>query len=193
MVVATLTAAASLAVAPAAVLAGGGNYNGARIDNPTALPNFALHDQDGRLVSLHGERGKVVLLTFLYTHCPDVCPITAQNLNGALKLLLHSERARVRILAVSVDPRRDTRRAVRAFVRSHRLLPQFRYLTGTFHDLVKAWRFYNITSIREARSGTINHTLYTLLIDRGGKARVLYDATAQSAAVAHDLRLVLSL
>jgi protein SCO1/2 len=183
-------AALAVAVAPAAVAAGGGSFDGATIDNPTVLPNFTLHDQDGRLVSLHAERGRAVLLTFLYTHCPDVCPLTAQNLNGALRLLPGAERARVRVLAVSVDPRRDTRKAVRHFIATHRLLPQFRYLTGTYDELVKAWRFYNITAIRAAR-GNINHTLYTLLIDRTGKARVIYDATAQSAAVAHDLKLLL--
>jgi protein SCO1 len=179
--------------APAALSAGGQAFSGARIDNPTVLPNFTLHDQDGKLVSLRGERGKAVLLTFLYTHCPDVCPVTAQNLSGAVRLLPPSARRSVRVLAVSVDPRRDTRSAVRHFVRTHRLLPQFRYLTGTYNQLVKAWRFYNITAIRDARGKNINHTLYTLLIDRTGKARVIYDATAQSAPVAHDLRLVLAL
>jgi protein SCO1/2 len=184
---------AALAVGVGAAAAGRGTFDGATVQRPTVLPNFSLHDQDGHTVSLHGERGKTVLLTFLYTHCPDVCPITAGNLNASLKLLPRADRQRVRILAVSVDPRRDTRTAVRRFVREHQLLPQFRYLTGTYKELVKPWSFYNITSIREAKSGNINHTLYTLLIDRAGKARVVYDATAKPAAVAHDLRIVLSL
>jgi protein SCO1 len=187
-----LAGIAALVLGVGTAAAGGGTFNGATINKPAVLPDFSLHDQAGKLVTLHGERGKAVLLTFLYTHCPDVCPITAQNLNQALRLLPKAERAEVRILAVSVDPRRDTRAAVRHFVRTHQLLPQFRYLTGTFAQLVKPWRYYNITSIREAKSGNINHTLYTLLIDRSGKARVLYDATAQSTDVAHDLRLVLN-
>jgi len=188
-----VTAIAALALGVGAANAGGGAFEGATINHPTVLPDFTLHDQDGKAVSLHAQRGKAVLLTFLYTHCPDVCPITAQNLNQALRLLPNGQRSDVRVLAVSVDPRRDTRAAVRHFVRTHQLLPQFRYLTGTFNQLVKPWRFYNITSIREAKSGNINHTLYTILIDRTGKARVVYDATAQSTDVAHDLRLVLKL
>ena len=188
-----LTGIAALVLGVGTAAAGSGTFSGATIDKPTVLPDFSLHDQAGQLVTLHGQRGKAVLLTFLYTHCPDVCPITAQNLNQALRLLPKAERAEVRILAVSVDPRRDTRAAVRHFVRTHQLLPQFRYLTGTFNELVKAWRYYNITSIREAKTGNINHTLYTLLVDRTGKARVLYAANAQPTDVAHDLRLVLKL
>jgi protein SCO1/2 len=164
-------------------------FNGGRIDNPSPLPGFTLHDQSGRAVSLAAQRGKLVLLTFLYTHCKDVCPLTAQNLSGAVRLL-GAKRNDVRVLAVSVDPRGDTPRAVRHFVRVHRLVPQFHYLIGSKTQLEPIWREYSVTSVKRT-SGDIDHTLYTVLADQTGKARVLYDASATPVAVAHDLRLLL--
>ena len=94
------------------------------------------------------------------------------------------------MLAISVDPVGDTQKAVRQFVSSHQLLPEFRYLIGSDAKLRPVWQSYNVTSIRR-KSGDVDHTLYTLLVDRNGKGRVLYDATALPGEVAHDLRLFL--
>jgi protein SCO1/2 len=164
-------------------------FDGGRIENPSPLPGFTLHDQNGRAVSLEAARGKLVLLTFLYTHCKDVCPLTAQNLSAAVQLL-GPRRDDVRVLAVSVDPRGDTPAAVRRFVRLHRLAPQFHYLIGSQAQLAPIWKAYSVTSVRRAK-GDIDHTLYTVLADGSGKARVLYDATATPVDFAHDLRLLL--
>jgi len=176
-------------IAAGAANAAGLPFDGGRIENPEPLPGFALRDQSDHSVSLAAQRGKLVLLTFLYTHCKDVCPLTAQNLSAAVQLL-GKQRKAVRVLAVSVDPRGDTPAAVRHFVRVHRLVPQFHYLTGTEAQLTPIWHRYSVTSVRRAK-GDIDHTLYTVLADRTGKARVLYDATATPQTVAHDLRLLL--
>ncbi|HZO96506.1 MAG TPA: SCO family protein [Gaiellaceae bacterium] len=166
-------------------------FEGARIENPSRLPPFTLHDQTGRPFGLASARGKAVLVTFLYTHCRDVCPLTAQNLSAALSRLPRAERDQVRVLAVSVDPRGDTTASARRFVRRHRLVPQFHYLTGSERELAPVWRAYSVTSVARAKSD-VDHTLYTVLADRHRVARVLYDATATPAAVAHDLRLLLA-
>jgi protein SCO1 len=166
------------------------SYAGATIENPQALPDFALRDQNGRVVRLEAARGKLVLLTFLYVECRDVCPLVAGNLNRALERL-GTARKQVRVLAVSVDPAGDTRKAVRRFVRSHHLLPEFHYLIGSAAQLRPIWEAYGVASIRRAK-GDVDHTLYTLLVDRGGKGRVLYDATALPGEVVHDLRLFLN-
>ena len=179
---ASLLGAGAAAAAPPA-------FEGGRIDNPSVLPGFALHDQSGRRISLHGQRGKLVLLTFLYTHCKDVCPLTAQNLSAAVRLLGRRASA-VRVLAVSVDPHGDTPSNVRRFIRSHRLVPEFHYLIGSQAQLEPIWRVYGVTPVERGK-GDLDHTLYTVLADGSGKARVLYDATATPAAVAHDLRLLL--
>jgi protein SCO1/2 len=166
------------------------HFVGATLEHPAAPPDFTLRDQRGRAVHLSALRGKVVLLTFLYTHCPDVCPLTAANLNTALQRL-GGERSRVAVLAVSVDPVGDTHASILSFIRQHRLLPQFRYLTGRRATLERVWRKYNVAVVRRG-PGDVSHTLYTLLVDRSGTARVLFDVKATPAAVAHDVRELLA-
>jgi protein SCO1/2 len=181
---------ALLLCAPAAAAAGAPPFDGPRISHPARTPDFALRDQNGRLQRLSAQRGKVVMLTFMYTHCPDVCPLSAVHIEEALARL-GSLRKRVTVFAVSVDPHGDTPAAVRTFIRSHRLGPQFHYLTGPLPTLGKIWRQYDITTLKLGTPRP-DHTFYVLLLDRTGKTRVLFDATAQPAAMAHDLRLLLS-
>jgi protein SCO1 len=166
------------------------HFVGAVLEHPAAPPDFTLRDQRRRAVHLRALRGKVVLLTFLYTHCPDVCPITAANLNTALRRL-GGERPQVVVLAVSVDPAGDTRASVLSFIRQHRLLPQFRYLTGGRTTLARVWRKYNVAVVRRS-PGDVDHALYTLLVDRNGTARVLFDTKATPSALAHDVRQLLA-
>jgi protein SCO1/2 len=187
--VAALVVAAAATAASASARAPRDTFAGATIEQPAALPDFALRDQNGRLVELAGQHGKLVLLTFLYTHCPDVCPLTAQNLSLAVGSLGKAGRD-VRVLAVSVDPAGDTPKSVRRFVRDHRLSPQFHYLTGTGAQLSPIWHAYDVTAVRNP-GDDVDHTLYVLLVDRTGKGRVIYDATARPATIAHDLRLLL--
>ena len=85
--------AVAVAVAVAALALAGGatadspQFVGPTLKHPSTPPAFALRDQDGQLVRLAGQHGKVALITFLYTHCPDLCPLTAQNLNDVLRSL----------------------------------------------------------------------------------------------------------
>src|SRR4029077_10929143 len=79
----------------------------------TAAPDFHLTDQLGKPIALSQFRGEPVVLTFLYTHCPDVCPITAETLHTT-QAQLGKDAARVTMLAVSVDPKGDTQTAVQA-------------------------------------------------------------------------------
>jgi protein SCO1/2 len=178
-----------LAIAGVARAAGPPSFAGPRISHPAVTPDFALRDQHGQLLRLSAQRGKVVVLTFLYTHCPDLCPLTAIHIDQALARL-GAARAGVTVFALSVDPKGDTPAAVRQFVRSHRLGPQFHYLTGTRRILAPIWQKYDVTSVTVGGADP-DHTLYVLLLDRGGKTRVLFDATAKPAALAHDLRLLL--
>lgn len=177
-------------VVTAAAAAKQPQFDGPTLKHPSVPPQFALRDQDGRLVRLAGERGKVTLITFLYTHCPDLCPLTAQNLNDVLRSL-GAARANVRVLAISVDPKGDTPKAVKVFVRDHRLLPQFRYLTGRKSELKPIWDAYQVTPV-VPKGPDPDHTLYTLVVDRTGKARILFDALARPPAITHDVRLLLA-
>ncbi len=189
LVTVALLVAATVVAAPAAVAAGKPPFVGPTIDHPSKAPDFALRDQHGALVQLAHEEGKVVLLTFLYTHCPDLCPVTAGNLNTALGLL-GAARKHVAVLAISVDPKGDTKAAVKHFVREHRLRPEFHYLTGSRSMLARIWQAYDVTPVR-ANGPDPDHTLYILVLDRRGITRVLFDSLAQPAAIAHDVRLLL--
>jgi protein SCO1 len=179
----------TLAPQPKAAAAPKSDFAGHALSGPGSAADFALRDQQGRLIRLSGQRGKLVLVTFLYTHCTDICPLIADHLNQALLDLYH-QRSSVRVLAVSVDPVGDTPRAVRAYVREHRLLPEFRFLTGTRVQLAKVWQAYNV-SILQRNPESIGHSGYIYLLDRRGKPRVFYSAKATAAQVAHDLRVLL--
>jgi protein SCO1/2 len=141
-------------------------------------------------VTLAAQRGRYVLVTFLYVHCTDVCPLIAQNLNAALRRL-GPVRNRVRVLAVSVDPRGDTRAAVRRYIAARGLLPQFRYLIGSKAQLAKVWKAWNVIAVREG-ADQVDHVAYTALVDPTGKQRVLYDSKVTAAEVLHDLRKLMS-
>jgi len=94
------------------------------------------------------------------------------------------------VLAVSVDPAGDTPASVASFVRDHRLLPKFHYLTGSAAALKPIWHAYSVSAVRKG-GPDVDHTLYTMLIDRTGTARVLFDATSTPQAIEHDVRQLL--
>ena len=172
------------------VSGGTGAFAGGELSPPRATPDFTLRDQSGQEVSMAGQRGKFVLLTFLYTHCPDVCPLITQNLNEGLRML-GPEREDVRVLAVSVDPKGDTPKSVRAYAKQHHLLPEFYYLTGSRAELTEVWRKYDVAAVASDPE-LVDHTAYTMLVDPSGKGRVIYDASVKAADVVHDIRALSS-
>ncbi len=161
--------------------------HGTPVKASVAAQDFALRDYNGKIVRLAGERGRVVLLTFLYTQCPDVCPLIATNLNGVLRSLKPKQRGGVRVIAISVDPAHDTPRAVRAFVKTHALVPQFRYLVGSKSELQRVWQNYNLT-VQPQNVEVTAHSAYVLLIDRSGRPRMTYPSSVTAATVLRDLR-----
>jgi protein SCO1/2 len=164
-------------------------FRGSELNPPMKTTDFSLRDQDGKVVSLSGQRGRLAIVTFLYTHCPDVCPLIAQHLNLALRQLKPAERAKARVLAVSVDPKGDTPKAVRQFVYAHRLLPEFRYLTGTRKELAPIWKGFHIAVGDNPES--VDHSAYEVLVDQQGGGRVIYDSQVRPAQVVHDVRVLL--
>jgi protein SCO1/2 len=157
----------------------------------TAAPDLALRDQDGRVVRLSQQRGRLVLLTFLYVGCTDVCPLIASNLNTALRRLAPAERERVRVLALSVDPWGDTPAAVHRFIRARGLVKEFRYLTGTKEQLAPVWQAWNVL-VEPKNRERMGHSAFVWLIDARGRTRVSFAATTRPRPVAHDLRALLA-
>jgi protein SCO1/2 len=153
-----------------------------------SAPAFTLTDQNGKAVRMTAERGHYVVVTFLYTHCPDVCPVIAGMLNGVLKTPV-AMRGGLRVLAISVDPKGDTPAAVRQFVRVHQLLPSFHYLTGTRPELQPVWSSFHVAST-SGPDAEVSHSAIEYLIDPQGRERLIYDSTVTTATVVHDLSLL---
>ena len=164
-------------------------FAGSELTPPRNAPPISLHDARGRPVTLAAQRGRYVLVTFLYTHCPDVCPLIAENLNAALRRL-GAERSRVRVLAVSVDPKGDAPAAIRAYERRLHLLPQFRYLRGSPTALHTVWNAWHVQAVRSSPD-VVDHVAYTALVDPKGSERVLYDSSVRATQVLHDLRVLM--
>jgi protein SCO1 len=164
-------------------------YAGGQVNPPHAAPAISLHDASGKPVTLAAQRGRYVLVTFLYTHCPDVCPLIASNLNSAVRAL-GSKRDDVRVLAVSVDPKGDTAAAVRAYAKRMHLVPEFRYLIGSAASLRRAWAAWHVLSVKQS-PGVVDHIAYTALVDPDGKERVLYGSDVHARDVVHDLRILM--
>jgi protein SCO1/2 len=152
---------------------------------PPGIPpaDFEMRDQDGRRATLHQYRGQVVVVTFLYTTCEDTCPLTAQQIRGALDELGHD----VPVLVVAVDPPRDTAARARRFLAEQRVTGRMRFLLGPPAELRRQWRAYGIQ--RQTRE--LEHTAHVVLLDRRGVQRIGFPAGFVSPdALAHDIALL---
>ena len=182
-------ASETLTPQPKAAAASKSPFAGHELHGLLDRTDFSLHDQHGKVIRLSAQRGKLVLVTFLYTHCTDICPLIADHLNAAIGQMFH-QRSAVRVLAVSVDPAGDTRKAVRKYVAEHRLFPEFHYLTGTRAQLERVWQAYNVLVLNR-NPESVGHSGYIFLLDRSGKPRVFYGARATADQVGHDLRVLI--
>jgi protein SCO1/2 len=155
----------------------------------TDAPDFTLTDGvNGRAVTLSAQRGQVVALTFLYTNCPDVCPLTATRFRSA-QTDLQGDASRVTFIAVSVDPDRDTPRAVQEFSVAHGLGTNWYYLVGGRAQLSPVWAAYGIGV--QVGSTTVTHNDAVYLIDARGRERVLLHSEDLATNLTSDLRALL--
>lgn len=146
--------------------------------------DFRLRDQNGRAVSLRDFRGKVVVLTFMYTTCRDTCPLTATQIRGAMDDLGTD----VPALAVSVDPANDTPERARRFLFKRGLGgDRMRFLLGRRSELAPVWKAYGI----QPQGRHFEHSAYVLLIDRRGRQRIGFPVQQLTPeGLAHDIRLL---
>jgi protein SCO1 len=148
-----------------------------------AAPDFELRDQEGKRVSMRSLRGRPVIVTFLYTHCQDTCPIMAQTVRGALDDLGHD----VPALAIAVDPRNDTPRSARKFLAEQRVTGRLDFVLGSRAELRPVWRGFRIQPQRV----TQEHNARITLVDARGIQRVGYPGSqATPERLAHDLELL---
>ena len=161
-------------------------------------PDFRLADQDGQLVSLSDQRGKVVVLTFMYTNCQDVCPLTAAKFSTAYDHL-GGLASHVTIVAISSDPENDTLFAVRSFTAAHHLAGKWHYLLGTRPQLEPVWKAYFVAAQKLGTPDPTGHAVQevihsgsVLLIDAQGAFRIKHDSDFEPADLAYDVRELLN-
>lgn len=157
------------------------------------MPALEFNLTNGTAITAANLRGKTTLLYFGYTHCPYVCPTTLAHLAETLKLL-GPRAGSVRVLFVSVDPRRDLPGALRRFASSFG--PQFIGLTGTDEQLTALTKRYRVAYRRDEPdkdgSYAVYHSSAVFVFDRDGKARLLVTASETDEQLAEDLRAVMT-
>jgi len=154
-------------------------------------PDFTLTDGlTGAAVRLSSLRGNVVALAFLYTRCPDACPLTAAKFRASQKAL-GGDASRVRFVAVSVDPEGDTPAAIRDFSAKHDLRESWLYLTGPRAALEGVWSLYGVGSFADPTPPFVDHNDAIFVIDARGRERELVHSDLVLADFVADLRALL--
>ena len=199
---------------------GGGDvsFSGTVIEDRREAQDFRLTDHFGKSVSLGlYNEGKVVVLTFLYTYCPDICPIVAHHIKSVYDSL-GDDAGDVAIVVVSVDPERDTVERAREYSEAWGMAENWGYLVGSEDELSPVWEAYYVVAAvdEEARVAdvpeewkvdrvrgvdalsrdiasryTVAHHAPVYLIDRQGRVRVLHTLPFDPADVVADIRALL--
>ena len=171
------------------VAAPNGGYAGAVATPAKPAPPLKLKNSLGQPVNLQHYRGKAVLVTFIYDHCPDVCPLIVSNLHTAQNEL-GPEAKKLQIVAVSVDPKGDTPKTVKAFLAAHQMTGRMQYLIGSRPQLENVWSDWGIVSKASPSAknpDAVEHSAEILGISGSGKITTLYPANFKPAQVVHDV------
>jgi protein SCO1 len=173
------------------------NYYGQVLVPAKEAFNFHLVDQDGKAFQLNQVRGKAVLFSFGFTHCPNVCPTTLSDLAKVYQALPAKDREKVQVLFVSIDPQRDTPETMKTYVPYFN--DSFIGLTGTEASLAEAAKAYGafyeiIHDAGNPDAYTVNHSALTYLITPDGKWKLLYnfDQLSDSKKMVQDIEQVLA-
>jgi protein SCO1/2 len=188
-----VVSAVVVVVAACGMLPGGEpTFHGTTLE-PSAAPDFELTSHAGATYQLSDRSGRVVLLFFGYTYCPDVCPTTLAEFNR-IHELLGADADRVDFVFVTVDPDRDTP----ARLAQHLAVfnPAFIGLTGDEATLTRVWKDYGVyraKSESETQGGDylMDHTSATYLVDTGGNLRLVYSFGTPAEDIAADIRQLL--
>jgi len=149
-------------------------------------PDFTLSDQDGKAVSISALRGRVVAITFLDSHCKQLCPLEGDQVGQAQRALGPS--ARLSLLVVSVAPATDTPASARAFAKAHRWGGDWHWLLGTPDQLATVWKAYSIGV--EGTPNNVLHSTVLYLVDKNGFQRAGWAGPIQPDLLADDVRLL---
>ena len=179
------------------VAAGNSTINTAELKSgvfepPRMAPDFSLPSSLNKLFTLSAQRGKILVLGFGFSHCPNFCPMTLANLAQTYKNL-GPLADQVQVVYVTVDPERDTPARLREYLSNFN--PHFIGVTGSTEELAAVRQAYGIMAKKEMHKngGTydVHHSSYIYLIDREGLLRALVPFGKSAGDITHDIKILL--
>lgn len=169
-------------------------YKSATIEPPDAAYNIVLTDQQNQPFELAALKGKVALVFFGYTNCPDVCPATMSDLQ-IVRNRLGADADKLAIVFVSVDPERDTTEKLLRFANLYE--PSMHALTGSPEALAAVYKAYGAGAERvetpdSALGYVMNHTATITVVDKQGMRRLLIGFGAPVDDTTADLQALIA-
>lgn len=167
-------------------------FQGSDISGTHLGRDMAMVDSSGTLRTLADYKGKVMVVFFGFTHCPDVCPTSMAELAQTMSLL-KGDAKKVQVVMITVDPERDTGAIMDTYVKAFN--PSFVGLTGSAEQLHKTAQsfkaYYAKASGGTPDSYTMNHSSSFYILDQTGEARVLLNGNAPAKVIADDIQQLL--
>jgi protein SCO1 len=151
-------------------------------------PPLRLDNYLGQPVNLADYRGKAAFITFVYVHCPDICPVIISNMRAAQEEL-GAKAKDVQFIAVSVDPENDTPEAVAEFLKARQMTGRMQYLIGSRPELERTWANWNIVSKNDPKAKIpdyVEHSALVYGISGDGELTTLYPGDFKPAWIVHD-------
>jgi protein SCO1/2 len=147
---------------------------GERLSVIGPAPAFTLIAQDGHRLALNGLRGKVVVVTFIYTSCTDTCPLLTAEMAALQNDLGPDFGSKVFFVSITVDPERDTPEVLSRYAQAHGAnLAGWAFLTGTPEEVRTVARQYGVY-VKQHAAGDVAHTFLTSILDQRGTLRAQY-------------------
>ncbi len=169
-------------------------------DPPIKAADFTLIDQNGVERSLSDFGGKPIALSFIYSSCPDICPIIVGKSVEAYKMLEQELRGKIVFIFVTVDPARDTPEVLKEWAQALGAdLPDFYFMTGRPSDVAKVWRTYAVAVANETvKQGEVStyfvaHSAHIYFIDKDFRIRVEFTGHPDFWSpedIAHNMRVL---
>lgn len=168
-------------------------YTGSAIEPPKPLPDWTVPDQHGQPFQLSAQRGKVTLLYFGYTNCPDFCPTTMGDWKQ-IRQQLGADADKVRFVMISIDPERDTEQVLAQYLQQFD--PTFVGLRPTAEQLASFSKEYGLglkSHSGDQASGAheLPHGTYTYVVDQSGELRLLFRSDTEVGGMTADIQQLL--
>jgi protein SCO1/2 len=157
------------------------------------IRDFSLTDQNGSSFQFKALRGKNILVSFIYTTCPDICPLTTANMRLVQKNLSPAEHGSVYLLSITTDPEVDRPQVLRSYAERYEVdFSNWSFLTGDLQTLAPVWKAFGVKAQRKGR-GLVGHTSLTVLADTKGVMRFgYYDKSPDHRKILQDIRNLLA-